>query len=78
MEIQKVIEYLNQQRTMIDETIVCLERLAASAPSPLTPSSGKRRGRKFMNEEDRQKVSERMRQYWASRRPETGRTRAAV
>ena len=80
MEIQKVIEYLNEQRTMIDETIVCLERLAGSAPafSP-APPSGKRRGRKFMNEEDRQKVSERMRQYWAARRPGSSeRTRAAV
>ncbi len=65
---------------MIDETIVCLERLAGSAPAfSSVPPSGKRRGRKFMNEEDRQKVSERMRQYWASRRPvETGRTRVAV
>jgi hypothetical protein len=28
----------------------------------------KRRGRKFMNEEDRKEVSERMKKYWASRR----------
>jgi len=32
----------------------------------LTPA--KRRGRKFMNEKERQEVSERMKRYWANRR----------
>ena len=68
MEIQKVIEYLNQQRAMIDETIACLERLNESAPSMATSATVKRRGRKFMGADDRQKVSERMKEYWASRR----------
>jgi len=72
MEISKVIEYLNQQRDIIDQTIVCLERLGEGAALSQNPVSvdapAKRRGRKFMDPEDRQKVSERMKEYWASRR----------
>ena len=69
MEIQKVIEYLNQQRAMIDETITCLERLSEGSviQSVMVPAA-KRRGRKFMDDGDRQKVSVRMKEYWASRR----------
>ncbi len=68
MEIQKVIEYLNQQRSMIDETIVCLERLSEGAVISAVHTPIKRRGRKFMDANDRQKVSERMKEYWATRR----------
>jgi hypothetical protein len=32
------------------------------------PVVKKRRGRKFMNEDDRKDVSERMKRYWAKRR----------
>jgi hypothetical protein len=70
MQIQKVIEYLNQQRAMIDETISCLERLSEGSSPFAATEPAKRRGRKFMHEDDRQKVSERMKQYWASRRVE--------
>ncbi|MDQ6677724.1 MAG: hypothetical protein M3Z09_10560 [Acidobacteriota bacterium] len=68
MEIQKVIEYLNQQRSMIDETIVCLERLSEGVAVHSVSAPAKRRGRKFMDANDRQKVSERMKEYWAMRR----------
>jgi len=69
MEIQKVIEYLNQQRAIIDETIVCLERLGEGTVLPsVAKAPMKRRGRKFMDAGDRLKVSERMKEYWASRR----------
>jgi len=70
MEIQKVIEYLNHQRAMINETISCLERLSEGSTPTVSSIPAKRRGRKFMHEDDRQKVSERMKQYWASRRSE--------
>jgi len=71
MEIQKVIDYLNQQRAIIDETITCLERLGEGTALPLESRAAvKRRGRKFMDADDRQKVSERMKEYWASRRVE--------
>lgn len=70
MEIQKVIEYLNHQRAMIDETISCLERLSEGSTPTASSVSAKRRGRKFMHDDDRKKVSERMKQYWASRRRE--------
>ncbi len=69
MEIQKVIEFLNQQRAIIDETILCLERLGEfTAAAPVEVAPLKRRGRKFMDAGDRLKVSERMKEYWASRR----------
>lgn len=68
MEIQKAIEYLNQRRALVDETITCLERLSETAVPPLHIVPAKRRGRKFMDAEDRQKVSERMKEYWALRR----------
>ncbi len=69
MEIQKVIDYLNQQRAIIDETITCLERLSEGGTLPLESRAPvKRRGRKFMDAGDRQKVSERMKEYWATRR----------
>ena len=42
-----------------------LKRSGADVPKEIIK---KRRGRKFMNEEDRREVSERMKRYWASRR----------
>lgn len=68
MELRPVIEFLTNQRAALDETIACLERLSAGSTLPDVISAPKRRGRKFMAEEDRQKVSQRMKDYWAARR----------
>jgi len=45
-----------------------LQRNAGAVPA-LTQSV-KRRGRKFMDPEERQEVSNRMKKYWAARRKE--------
>ena len=59
---------------MIDETIACLEKLyETSSLEPQPPESPRRRGRKFMDAEDRLKVSRRMKEYWAERRLEKAR-----
>ena len=69
MEIQKVIEFLTERRAIINETIVCLERLGAGTAVGSVPvAPAKRRGRKFMDAGDRLKVSARMKEYWASQR----------
>ncbi|MCU1263243.1 MAG: hypothetical protein JWO80_6128 [Bryobacterales bacterium] len=68
MELRSVIEYLTQQRTALDETIVCLERLSKGSPAGQMALAPRKRGRKFMAEADRQKVSQRMKEYWAARR----------
>ena len=68
MELKRVIEYLRQQRLMLDETIACLEKLGQNSVVVNLETPVKRRGRKFMAPEDREKVSERMKRYWAARR----------
>jgi hypothetical protein len=45
---------------------VALQR--AGGELPRLPNSGKRRGRKSMNLQERAEVSERMKKYWANRR----------
>jgi hypothetical protein len=42
--------------------------LTLKSPAPTLPKPAKRRGRKSMNPSERQRVSERMRKYWAGRR----------
>jgi hypothetical protein len=68
MELQPVIEFLMRQKLALDETIACLERLHSASTPTEAPVAAKRRGRKFMAPEDRQKVSERMKEYWQARR----------
>ena len=68
MELQPVIEYLTRQKVALEETIACLERLRTSGIPVDLPVSAKRRGRKFMAPEDREKVSARMKEYWMARR----------
>jgi len=64
MDLYKAIQELIEQKKQIDLAISTLEALVEGAS---VPTSG-RRGRKFMSEEERKVVSERMRKYWASRR----------
>ena len=55
---------LQQELQRIDRVIQNLEMLAAGKPAPMM----NRRGRKNMSSAERKLVSERMRNYWASRR----------
>ncbi len=73
MDLYKVIRELVDERRRLDGIIARLERVlkeeAVRAKSP--PKQKKRRGRKGMNAEQRQEVSDRMRKYWAERRKST-------
>ena len=68
MDLDKVIAKLQAERAKLDAIITSLEQLRRSGEAVLKPVVKKRRGRKFMNEEDRREVSERMKRYWAARR----------
>lgn len=70
MELQTTILALKTEHGIISDLIRAfenLERLRRNRPDG-APPAGKRRGRKFMNAEERQEVSERMKRYWAGRR----------
>jgi hypothetical protein len=68
MELDKVIAKLQGERAKLDAIIASLEQLKRSGADVPKELVKKRRGRKFMNEEDRKEVSERMKRYWAARR----------
>jgi hypothetical protein len=70
MDLYKVIQNLNAEKEKLERVIASLEELQrfAGGALPPAPGSGKRRGRGSMSPEERQKVSERMKKYWASRR----------
>jgi hypothetical protein len=67
MQLRNVIADLYAEKAKIERVIASLEELdvedTLTAPAPKS-----RRGRKFMNPEERQEVSERMRRYWAARK----------
>ena len=68
MDLDRLIARLRVERTKLDEIIASLEQLKLSGADVPKEVIKKRRGRKFMNEEDRREVSERMKKYWAARR----------
>ena len=63
MDLDKVIRELHQELKKIDLVIESLEELIRTG----TLAAGSHRGRKYMAEEERRVVSERMKKYWASR-----------
>jgi hypothetical protein len=69
MDLYKAIQELYAEKEKLERVIASLEELQRSAGDlPALPRQGKRRGRKSMNAEERQEVSERMKKYWESRR----------
>ena len=69
MDLYKAIQELYAEKEKLERVIASLEELQRNAGAlPEPPKPAKRRGRKSMNTEERQEVSERMRKYWASRR----------
>ena len=69
MDLYKAIQELYAEKEKLERVIASLEELQRNAGAvPEPPKPVKRRGRKSMNTEERQEVSERMRKYWASRR----------
>lgn len=71
MDLYKAIQDLYAEKEKLERVIASLEDLqrAAGGGIPPAPGSGKRRGRKSMGADERQEVSERMKRYWAKRRP---------
>lgn len=66
MDLSKTIAELYQEKSRLDRVIASLEQLGVE-PFPVAVATS-RRGRKFMNPEERREVSERMRRYWAERK----------
>jgi hypothetical protein len=71
MDLNSILDFLRAERAKVDAAIAALEQLVAAHPE--TMRSG--RGRKQMGSEERQEVSSRMKQYWASRRRVSKKTR---
>jgi hypothetical protein len=68
MDLFKVINELREERKRLDYTIKALENIVEGEEIASSVARPKRRGRKSMSREERQKVSDRMRRYWAARR----------
>jgi hypothetical protein len=64
MDYWAAIRQLQLEKQRLDKAIATLEALSPARAS----ESISRRGRKDMGAEERKKVSERMKRYWASRR----------
>ena len=62
MDIDKLIRELNSEIDKLMHIVGYLEELRGTSGASATPS---RRGRKSMNAEERQEVSERMKKYCA-------------
>ncbi len=68
MDLLKVIQELYDERKRLDGAIAALESVLETKAALPDTKGTKRRGRKSMSHDERQKVSERMRKYWAARR----------
>jgi ABC-type phosphate/phosphonate transport system substrate-binding protein len=64
MDLNKAIRDLRDELEKLNEVIASIEQFQRTGTIPEPP----RRGRKSMPEEERRRVSERMKKYWASRR----------
>jgi hypothetical protein len=65
MDLERMIQELRERLKDVNQVIVLLEQLVQLSTAE---STVKRRGRKFMNNEERRQVSERMRKYWSARK----------
>jgi len=73
MDLYKAIQDLYAEKEKLERVIASLEELQRTAGDlPEVPKTGKRRGRKSMNPQERAEVSERMKRYWESRRQKGG------
>lgn len=71
MDLYRAIRELYEEKKRLEDAIASLEQLLeAKAVTQSLNLDGlrKRRGRKNMGPEERRKVSERMKKYWAQRR----------
>jgi hypothetical protein len=72
MDLFKAIRDLYAEKKRLEDAIASLEQLleakAATAESSQLGDARQRRGRKSMGPEERRRVSERMKKYWAAKR----------
>ena len=68
MDLNKAIRDLHEELEKLNQVISSLEEFQRTGTLP-TP---RRRGRKSMDEGERQMVSERMKKYWDNRRKKAG------
>lgn len=68
IDLHKVIQQLLEEKQKLESVISSLETLGASAATGNAEQATRRRGRKSMSPEERRRVSERMKKYWATRR----------
>ena len=66
MDLQKTIDFLRGEISRLERVVASLEELRDGVTG--SPLQKKRGGRKSMAADERQKVAERMRRYWAGRR----------
>jgi len=66
MDLQKTIDFLRGEIVRLQRVLASLEELRDGGI--VASLQRKRGGRKFMPDVERQKVSERMKKYWAGRR----------
>ena len=68
MNINRVIRDLYEEKKRLDHVIASLEEVQKTAVAKQDQTPRKKRGRKSMDDQARQEVSERMKKYWAARR----------
>ena len=68
MNINKAIRELYEEKKRLDHVIASLEEKQRSGGLQIAAGREKKRGRKSMDIQARQQVSERMKRYWAARR----------
>jgi hypothetical protein len=64
MDLYKAIQQLHDEMRRLNQLIANLEEFQRSGTLP----GENRRGRRFMNPEERRLVSSRMKEYWARKR----------
>ena len=70
MNLHQMIRDLRERQKQLEFVIAeleALERIRSGQPGYAVPAL-RRRGRKFMNAQERRDVSERMKQYWSARK----------
>jgi hypothetical protein len=65
MQLTEMIRELRREKQQLEQIIALFEDLQTIRALPKSRGS---RGRRFMSTQERRKVSERMKEYWATRR----------
>jgi hypothetical protein len=69
MDLLQMIHELRERQKHLARVITALERLQRThSGAPAREKPQPRRGRKFMSDQERREVSERMKKYWSARK----------